>query len=32
MISPADPYLEAFARAGADVLTVHSEAGPHLDR
>ena len=32
MISPADPYLEAFARAGADILTVHAEAGPHLDR
>jgi len=32
MISPADPYLEAFAKAGSDVLTVHAEAGPHLDR
>ncbi len=32
MIAPADPYLEAFAKAGADVLTVHAEAGPHLDR
>jgi ribulose-phosphate 3-epimerase len=32
MIAPADPYLEAFARAGADVITVHAEAGPHLDR
>ena len=32
MISPADPYLEAFAEAGADVLTVHPEAGPHLHR
>jgi len=32
MIAPADPYLEQFARAGADVITVHSEAGPHLDR
>jgi ribulose-phosphate 3-epimerase len=32
MISPADPYLQAFAEAGADVLTVHAEAGPHLDR
>ena len=32
MISPADPYLEAFAKAGADVLTVHAEAGPHLHR
>ena len=32
MIAPADPYLEAFAAAGADVITVHAEAGPHLDR
>ncbi|MGK9170544.1 ribulose-phosphate 3-epimerase [Inquilinus limosus] len=32
MIAPADPYLDAFARAGADVMTVHAEAGPHLDR
>ncbi len=32
MISPADPYLEAFAQAGADHITVHAEAGPHLDR
>lgn len=32
MIAPADPYLEAFAGAGADVITVHAEAGPHLDR
>jgi ribulose-phosphate 3-epimerase len=32
MISPADPYLTAFAAAGADVITVHAEAGPHLDR
>lgn len=32
MIAPADPYLEAFARAGCDRLTVHAEAGPHLDR
>ena len=32
MISPADPYLEAFAEAGANVITVHAEAGPHLDR
>ena len=32
MIAPVDPYLEAFANAGADVLTVHAEAGPHLDR
>jgi ribulose-phosphate 3-epimerase len=32
MISPVDRYLEAFAKAGADVITVHAEAGPHLDR
>ena len=32
MISPADPYLEQFAKAGADGITVHAEAGPHLDR
>src|SRR5688572_20786104 len=32
MISPADPYLEAFAKAGADIITVHVEAGPHIDR
>ncbi len=32
MIAPADPYLEDFARAGADIITVHAEAGPHLDR
>ncbi|HVQ07197.1 MAG TPA: ribulose-phosphate 3-epimerase [Allosphingosinicella sp.] len=32
MIAPADPYLEAFAEAGADILTVHPEAGPHLHR
>jgi ribulose-phosphate 3-epimerase len=32
MIAPADPYLEQFAKAGADVITVHAEAGPHLDR
>ncbi|HLG46876.1 MAG: ribulose-phosphate 3-epimerase [Pseudomonadota bacterium] len=32
MISPADPYLEAFANAGADLITVHAEASPHLDR
>ncbi|MEO0912578.1 MAG: ribulose-phosphate 3-epimerase, partial [Pseudomonadota bacterium] len=30
--SPADTYLEAFAKAGSDILTVHAEAGPHLDR
>jgi len=32
MIAPADPYLEAFAAAGADHITVHVEAGPHLHR
>ena len=32
MIAPADPYLEAFADAGCDIITVHAEAGPHLDR
>lgn len=32
MITPADPYLEAFAKAGADIITVHAEAGPHLHR
>jgi ribulose-phosphate 3-epimerase len=32
MIAPVDPFLEAFARAGADILTIHAEAGPHLDR
>jgi ribulose-phosphate 3-epimerase len=32
MIAPVDPYLEAFAEAGADLMTVHPEAGPHLDR
>ena len=30
MISPVDPFLEAFADAGADIITVHPEAGPHL--
>ena len=32
MISPADPYLQEFADAGSDMITVHAEAGPHLDR
>ena len=32
MISPVDPFLDAFAEAGADIITVHPEAGPHLDR
>src|SRR6202158_224071 len=32
MIAPCDPYIEAFARAGSDIITVHAEAGAHLDR
>src|SRR6056297_2046783 len=32
MVAPVDAYLAAFAEAGADILTVHAEAGPHLDR
>jgi ribulose-phosphate 3-epimerase len=32
MISPVDPYLQAFADAGADIISVHPEAGPHLHR
>src|ERR1700754_3667205 len=32
MIQPVDPYLAAFAEAGSDIITVHAEAGPHLDR
>jgi ribulose-phosphate 3-epimerase len=32
MISPVDPYIEAFVEAGADALTVHPEAGPHIHR
>jgi ribulose-phosphate 3-epimerase len=32
MIAPADPHLEAFAKAGADWITVHPESGPHLNR
>ncbi len=32
MIAPTDAYLAAFADAGCDILTVHAEAGPHLDR
>jgi ribulose-phosphate 3-epimerase len=32
MIAPVDPYLAAFAEAGADLITVHAEAGPHLHR
>ena len=32
MIAPAEPYIEAFAKAGSDMITVHAEAGPHLHR
>jgi ribulose-phosphate 3-epimerase len=32
MIAPVDPYLEPFAEAGCDGITIHAEAGPHLDR
>lgn len=32
MIEPVDPYIAAFADAGSDIITVHAEAGPHLDR
>lgn len=32
MIDPVDPYIEAFAQAGSDIITVHAEAGKHLDR
>lgn len=32
MISPADPYLAAFAEAGADIISVHPESGPHIHR
>lgn len=32
MIAPVAPFLEAFARAGADIITIHPEAGPHLHR
>ena len=32
MIAPVDPFIEAFARAGADILTAHLEAGPHIHR
>jgi ribulose-phosphate 3-epimerase len=32
MIAPVDPYIEAFAKAGADIISVHAEAGPHLHR
>ena len=32
MIAPVDPYIEDFAKAGADILTAHVEAGPHIHR
>ncbi|MDR0810384.1 MAG: ribulose-phosphate 3-epimerase [Gemmobacter sp.] len=32
MIAPVDPYIEAFARSGADIITAHLEAGPHIHR
>lgn len=32
MIAPVDPYIQAFADAGSDIITVHAEATPHLDR
>src|ERR1700739_1864727 len=32
MIAPVDAFIPAFADAGADIITVHAEAGPHLDR
>jgi ribulose-phosphate 3-epimerase len=32
MIAPVDPYLEPFAKAGADIISIHAEAGPHLHR
>lgn len=32
MIEPADPFIEAFAKAGCDIITVHAEASTHLDR
>ncbi len=32
MIAPVDPYLEAYAKAGADIITAHVEAGPHIHR
>ncbi len=32
MITPADPFIAEFASAGADIITVHAEAGPHLHR
>lgn len=32
MIAPADPYIDAFAQSGADIISIHQEAGPHLHR
>lgn len=32
MIAPVDPFIDAFVKAGADILTIHAEAGAHLDR
>ncbi|UPH71897.1 ribulose-phosphate 3-epimerase [Abyssibius alkaniclasticus] len=32
MIAPADPYIEAFAKVGSDMITIHAESGPHLHR
>lgn len=32
MIAPCDPYIEAFAKAGSDIITIHAEAGPHVHR
>lgn len=32
MIAPVDPYIDAYAKAGADILTAHVEAGPHIHR
>lgn len=32
MIAPVDPYIEGFAKAGADIITAHAEAGPHIHR
>ena len=32
MIAPVDPFLDAFAEAGADIITIHQEAGPHIHR
>ena len=32
MIAPCDPYIEAFAKAGSDIISIHAEAGPHLHR